>query len=96
MNNDALLWNAPAPPPPKPRPAQRLWTMQKHGKQVDADLRQHDGWGFECQFLYNGDFVYGRRWVTRDAALLEAESKRVELSLRGWQDVPGTGVSGRT
>jgi hypothetical protein len=38
--------------------------MQRNGKQVDAELREHDGWGWECQFLLNGELAYGRRWVT--------------------------------
>jgi hypothetical protein len=63
--------------------------MRKNGKQVDAELRGHGEWGWECQFLYNGELAYGRRWVTRADALAEAEEKRRELSSKGWQPVTG-------
>ena len=84
MTNDALLWDAPPPPPRKPRPAERVWSMRKNGKQVDAELRGHSEWGWECQFLYNGELAYGRRWVTRAEAVAEAEGKRRELESLGW------------
>jgi hypothetical protein len=48
--------------------------MRKDGKQVDAELRGHGEWGWECQFLYNGEPAYGRRWVTR-AAIAEADER---------------------
>ena len=86
MSNDALLWNAPPPPPRKPRQAEHVWSMRKNGKQVDAELRADGGYGWECQFLYNGDFAYGRRWVLRADALAEAEAKRQELDAVGWRD----------
>ena len=38
----------------------------------------------ECQFLYDGDLAYGRRWNLRASALDEAEEKRQELVARGW------------
>ena len=59
--------------------------MRKNGKQVDAELRRHPEWGWECQFLSNGELAYGRRWVTRADALAEAEAKRQELERDGWR-----------
>jgi hypothetical protein len=59
----------------------------KNGKQVDAGLRGHGEWGWECQFLYNGELAYGRRWVKRADALAEPEEKGVELERGGWQQV---------
>jgi hypothetical protein len=58
--------------------------MTKNGNRVDAELREHGQWGWECQFFYNGDFAYGRRWTTRADALAEAEAKRQELERAGW------------
>jgi hypothetical protein len=40
---------------------QHIWSLRKNGKQVDAELRDHGEWGWECQFLYNGELAYGRR-----------------------------------
>jgi hypothetical protein len=87
MSNDALLWNAPPPPARKPRPAEHVWSMRKNGKQVDAELRGHGEYGWECQFFYDGELAYGRRWVTRADALAEAEKKRLELERDGWESV---------
>jgi hypothetical protein len=59
----------------------------KAGKQVDAELPGHGEWGWECQFLYNGERAYGRRWFRRaphglrgeSDAPAEADEKRREL-----------------
>ena len=59
--------------------------MRKNGKQVDGELRGHGEWGCECQFLYDGDFVYGRCWTMRADALSEADEKRQELERKGWR-----------
>jgi hypothetical protein len=58
--------------------------MRKNGKHVDAELRSDGEYGWECQFLYNGDFAYGRRWTMRADAIAEAEAKRQELEGEGW------------
>ena len=82
--NDALLWNAQPPPQRKPRPGESVWSMRKNGKQVDAELRGHGEFGWECQFLYKGELAYGKRWNLRAEALAEAEGKRRELEGSGW------------
>ena len=92
MSNDALLRNAPPPSQRKPRPPERVRSMRKNGKQVDAELRGHGEWGWECQFLHDGELAYGRRWVTRADALVETEEKRQELEGEGWRQVEGGGV----
>ena len=84
MSNDALLWNAPPPPPRKPRPAEHVWSMRKNGKQVDAELRGHGEYGWECQFLHDREVVYGRRWDLREQAIAEANSERQRLERAGW------------
>jgi hypothetical protein len=58
--------------------------MRKNGNQVDAELRGHGEWGWECQFLYNGELAYGRRWTLRADALAEVDAKRQELERDGW------------
>lgn len=60
--------------------------MRKNGKKVDGELRFHgESYGWECQFLYNGELTYGRRWTLRADALAEAEEKRRELEGVGWR-----------
>jgi len=85
MSNDALLWNAQPPPARKPRAAERVWSMRKNGRQVDAELRSDGEYGWECRFLYKAELAYSRRWVLRADALAEAEEKRQELERGGWQ-----------
>jgi hypothetical protein len=48
---------------------------RKSGKQVDAELRGHGEYGWECQFLsIKANSPYGRRWTLRADALAEAEA----------------------
>jgi hypothetical protein len=84
MTNPALLWNAPKPPTRTPRPGERVWSMTKNGKQVDAELRDHREFGCECQFVVDGELAHGRLWPTRAGALMEAEAKLRELAGKGW------------
>ena len=41
----------------KPRPRERLWTLMKNGKRVDAELLFHAEHGVEIQFIHEGDGV---------------------------------------
>lgn len=82
-----MLWNAPPAPLRVSRPAERVWVMRKNGKQIDAELRGHGEYGWECQFLSDGALAYGRRWETHASALAEAETKRRELEREGWSEV---------
>jgi hypothetical protein len=84
MSDDALLWNTPKPPPRAAQPGERLWSMTKTGKRVDAELRIHTGVGVECQFLVDGELAEGRLWANRTDALAAADAKRRELERRGW------------
>ena len=56
--------------------------MRKNGKQVYAELRVHGEWGVECQFWFDGEILYGRRWTLRAEALAEADAKRRGLSAK--------------
>ena len=84
MTNPALLWNAPKPPARKSRPGERVFSMLKNGKRVDAELREHGEFGCECQLFLNGELAYGRLWPNREGAVAEAETKRRELAAKGW------------
>jgi hypothetical protein len=92
---DALLWNAPPPLSRKPNPAEHVWAMRKNGEQVDAELRGYGEWGWECEFLYNGELTDGRRRILREQALAEANERRQDLERAGWIAVgPGNSVEG--
>ena len=68
----------------QPKTGARLWSLRKNGRRVDCELRFHgESYGWECQCLYDGELVYGRRFVMREAALHEAEAHRQRLSSQG-------------
>jgi hypothetical protein len=75
------------PPPLRrlPVPVEPLWSLRKSGRQVDCVLRFHgESYGWECQFLHNGELSFGQRFVLRRAALREAETQRQRLIADGW------------
>jgi hypothetical protein len=72
--------------PCKPRPRERLWTLTKAGKRIDAELLFPAELGVEIQFLFEGEMGYGRRWTVRAQAINEADAKRGELEGQGWVD----------
>jgi len=84
MNNEAMLWSAPPPGPKKARVGEHLWSMRKGDKRIEAELRDHGEHGVEIQFRYQGEFVYGHRWATRELAVAEANDKQRELTHEGW------------
>ena len=44
---------------------ERLWTLTKHGKRIDAELLFHAEHGVEIQFLHEGVMAYGpMAWTT--------------------------------
>jgi hypothetical protein len=47
--------------PLQPRSRERLWTLLKDGKRIDAELMFHGEYGVEIQFLHEGEMAYGRR-----------------------------------
>lgn len=64
---------------------ERLWRVRKDHRTAEAQLRAtRDLPGVEVQFFYNGEFVFGRRWPTRELALKQAEEKLQELLQRAW------------
>jgi hypothetical protein len=88
---DAAWWSAQGrtAAPCKPRPRERLWTLTKAGKRIDAELLFHAEHGVEIQFLHENVMPYGRRWTLRAQAIEEASAKRVELEQQGWIQAPG-------
>ena len=70
-----------------PSPGERVWSMTKNEKRVDAELREHGEFGCEVQFLYEGELASGKLWPTRAAGLVAVEAKRQELEAKGWQCV---------
>ena len=67
-----------------PHPRERLWTMTKNGKRIDAELLFQGEQGVEIQFLHEGVMAYARRWTLHAQAVEEATSKRMELEQQGW------------
>jgi hypothetical protein len=63
---------------------ERLWTLTKNRKRIDAELMFHAEYGIEIQFLHEGVMAYGRRWTMRADAVREAAAKRAELEQQGW------------
>src|SRR5690348_5570369 len=68
----------------KPRPRERLWTLVKAGKRVDAELLFQGEHGVEVQFSHDGVMAYGQRFALRAAALAEADHHRARLEREGW------------
>jgi hypothetical protein len=82
---DAAWWSGNETGAPcKPRPRERLWTLTKNGKRIDAELLYHAEHGVEIQFLHEAVMAYGRRWALRAQAVEEANAKRAELEGQGW------------
>jgi hypothetical protein len=67
-----------------PRPRERLWTLTKGGKRVDAELLFHAEAGVEVQFAHNGVMASAQRFVLKERALKEAEAQRRRLLREGW------------
>lgn len=85
MSHDALLSTAKPLPLRQTNPGEHLWSLRKNGRQVDCELRFHgESYGWECQFLHDGDLAYGQRFVLRATALEEAEAQRRRLGGEGW------------
>lgn len=70
-------------PPRQPRPAEHLWAIRKDGRQYDAELRDHGKWGVEFQVFRELEFLYGRRWPTRELAIAEADERKMQYMREG-------------
>ena len=67
------------------RPRERLWTLVKGGKRVDAELLFHGEHGVEVQFLHEDVMAYGHAFTLRAQAVQEAEHHRQRLTREGWK-----------
>jgi hypothetical protein len=74
----------PATPPRQSTPGERIWSLRRNGRQVDCERLHGGSHGWECQCLYDGELLYGRRFVMRELALDEAEAQRPRLKAEGW------------
>jgi len=70
--------------PLTPMTAERMWTIQKSdGAILACDLRDLGSIGVEVQKLRNGQFLFGRRWPDRAAALVEVDSLKSDYLASG-------------
>ena len=69
-----------------PRPRERLWTLTKGAKRVDAELLYHGEHGGEVQFAHEGVMAHAQRCVLREQAVREAEQQRARLLREGWTE----------
>lgn len=83
-NQDALLSTAPKPAARQPRPGERLWTLRKDGRVLHAELRDDRDAGAELQIFRDGEWTYGRRYLSRGIALEEAAGCRAQFEADGW------------
>jgi hypothetical protein len=75
--------NRTPPAPRQPHPGEHLWTIQKYGHRLDCELRDHGNWGVEVQIYREQEFLYGRRWPTRELALEEADDQKATYLRKG-------------
>ena len=69
------------------REAERLWRVRKDSRTLDARLLPDpsvEPAGVELQVFYNGELLYGRRWLTRELAIRDANVKLKALQVVGW------------
>jgi hypothetical protein len=74
----------PSPLPPDPKPPERVFSVQKAGRQIDCELRAQGELEWECQFFDENWCIYRRRWATRTDALADADEQRQKLLDAGW------------
>jgi hypothetical protein len=69
--------------PRQPRIGERLWIVQKDGRQLECQLRDDGEWGVEVQMYREGELLYGRRWASRALALEEADERKAQYLREG-------------
>jgi hypothetical protein len=81
-------WYSPGytPSPRRERPSEPLWTLERNGRHVAFELRDHgEPAGAEVQLLKDGEFYAGRRFDTRALSLRHADHVRQNLERDGWR-----------
>jgi hypothetical protein len=69
--------------PRQPRAGEPLWTVEKDGRQLGCELRDDGEAGVEVQMSRDGEFLYGRRWATRELALAKADEQKAQYLREG-------------
>ena len=64
--------------------AERVWSLQRDGDCVDAELQGQGEYGWMCRFVFNARFLFGRRWLLRSEALACLEAEHAERLSDGW------------
>jgi hypothetical protein len=67
-----------------PRERERLWTLTKGGKRIDAELLYQGEAGVEVQFLHQGEMTMAWRFSLRAGAIAEADAQYARLLRDGW------------
>jgi hypothetical protein len=65
--------NRPPAPPRQPQPGERLFEFKRGHDRFLCELRDHGAYGIEAQFFQNEEFLWGRRFDTRELAVQWAE-----------------------
>src|SRR5438876_7827818 len=80
MSDDPFFATNHKPERRQPKHGQRLWETRLNHATWSAELRFHgESWGWEAQIFKHGEFVIGRRFVTRILAVGWAEEERTAL-----------------
>ncbi len=67
-----------------------LWTLTKAAQTASAVIAHLEGIGIELRLLWNGELRHSQMFRTPaavDDARAEAEARRRDLELRGWQPI---------
>ncbi len=70
-------------PPRQPVPGEPLFAFLRGHDRFLCELRDHDTYGIEAQFYQNEEFLYSRRFDTREQAVRWAELERAALEEGG-------------
>jgi hypothetical protein len=88
MSDDLPFYAPNKPPRParEPNRGEHLWSLLNDNVRYDVELRDDyaRGAGTELQLFRDDEFIYGRRYVTRDAAIAEADALKAILQQQGW------------
>jgi hypothetical protein len=69
--------------PRQPRVGERLWTVQKNGRQLACELRDDGAASVEVQMSRDGEFLFARRCATRALALEVADEQKARYLREG-------------
>ena len=86
MSTDDLAnWPPFIPPAHVPGRRAELWTMTKGLELRRAEIIEREAPAVELQFLaFDNQFLSGRRYLTRELAIIEADGVRASLEAAGW------------